>query len=153
MKFRARLAALALTIAFPALAQDIKLPPTVTLTAYDTGSSGFNIAVAIGKAIKDKHGTDVRVLPAGNDVARLQTKGIVTEMEDGNLDKELFSKKAADGSTYGDWYKKWIESPEPVKWVEDPATPGKTIPEVNAPRGMPEPRSREVHSLLDRPPL
>jgi TRAP transporter TAXI family solute receptor len=55
----------------PALAQEIKLPSTLTLTAYDTGSSGFNIAVAVGKAFKDKHGTDVRVLPAGNDVARL----------------------------------------------------------------------------------
>ncbi|HYC46910.1 MAG TPA: TAXI family TRAP transporter solute-binding subunit [Burkholderiales bacterium] len=52
-------------------AQDVKLPATLTLTAYDTGSSGFNIAVAIGKAFKDKYGTDVRVLPAGNDVARL----------------------------------------------------------------------------------
>ena len=41
------------------------------MTAYDTGSSGFNIAVAVGKAFKDKHNTDVRVLPAGNDVARL----------------------------------------------------------------------------------
>jgi TRAP transporter TAXI family solute receptor len=57
--------------AVPAAAQDVKLPQTVTLTAYDTGSSGFNIAVAVGKALKDKHGTDVRVLPAGNDVARL----------------------------------------------------------------------------------
>ena len=44
---------------------------TLTFTAYDTGSSGFNIAVAVGKMLKDKHGTDVRVLPAGNDVARL----------------------------------------------------------------------------------
>lgn len=52
-------------------AQDIKLPETLTLTAYDTGSSGFNIAVAVGKALQDKHGTTVRVLPAGNDVARL----------------------------------------------------------------------------------
>src|SRR5688572_14865011 len=52
-------------------AQDVKLPATLTLTAYDTGSSGFNIAVAVGKILKDKHGTDVRVLPAGNDVARL----------------------------------------------------------------------------------
>jgi TRAP transporter TAXI family solute receptor len=73
---RARIAAAALAAAalaaFHAHGQDIKLPPTITLTAYDTGSSGFNIAVAIGKAIKDKHGTDVRVLPAGNDVARLQ---------------------------------------------------------------------------------
>ena len=52
-------------------AQDIKLPATLTFTAYDTGSSGFNIAVAVGKVLKDKHSTDVRVLPAGNDVARL----------------------------------------------------------------------------------
>jgi TRAP transporter TAXI family solute receptor len=52
-------------------AQTIKLPDTLTFTAYDTGSSGFNIAVAVGKALKDKQGSDVRVLPAGNDVARL----------------------------------------------------------------------------------
>jgi TRAP transporter TAXI family solute receptor len=55
----------------PALAQDIKLPPTMGVTAYDTGTAGFNIAVGVGKMMKDKHGTDVRVLPAGNDVARL----------------------------------------------------------------------------------
>ena len=67
----ASLAAAVATLAFAAVAQDIKLPPTLTLTAYDTGSSGFNMAVAIGKSMKDKQGTDVRVLPAGNDVARL----------------------------------------------------------------------------------
>lgn len=50
----------------------VKLPPTVTMTAYDTGTSGFNITVAIGKMFKDKYGADARVLPAGNDVARLQ---------------------------------------------------------------------------------
>lgn len=54
-----------------ALAQDVKLPPTMTFTAYDTGTAGFNIAVAVGKMAKDKYGSDVRVLPAGNDVARL----------------------------------------------------------------------------------
>ena len=52
-------------------AQEIKLPESLTFTAYDTGSSGFNIAVAVGNALKDKHGANVRVLPAGNDVARL----------------------------------------------------------------------------------
>ena len=52
-------------------AQDVKLPPTMTFTAYDTGTAGFNIAVAVGKMLKDKYGTDLRVLPAGNDVARL----------------------------------------------------------------------------------
>jgi TRAP transporter TAXI family solute receptor len=59
----------ALVVAFSVQAQ--KLPSTLTFTAYDTGSSGFNIAVAVGKTLKDKYGTDVRVLPAGNDVARL----------------------------------------------------------------------------------
>ena len=78
MKPAATLTAVAAVFAAAALiaprgadAQTIKLPESLTLTAYDTGSSGFNIAVAVGKALKDKHGTDVRVLPAGNDVARL----------------------------------------------------------------------------------
>src|SRR5258707_2457896 len=48
-----------------------RLPPTMAVTAYDTGTAGFNIAVGVGKMIKDKYSTDVRVLPAGNDVARL----------------------------------------------------------------------------------
>jgi TRAP transporter TAXI family solute receptor len=63
-------AALAASVTI-ASAQEIKLPPTLTFTAYDTGTAGFNIAVAVGKMMKDKYGTDVRVLPAGNDVARL----------------------------------------------------------------------------------
>ena len=64
-------AAFAVLGASAGAAQTVKLPSTLTLTAYDTGSSGFNIAVAVGKMLKDKHSTDVRVLPAGNDVARL----------------------------------------------------------------------------------
>jgi TRAP transporter TAXI family solute receptor len=69
--FAAGAALAAAALSLPAAAQDTKLPPTLTMTAYDTGSSGFNIVVAVGKAFKDRHGTDVRVLPAGNDVARL----------------------------------------------------------------------------------
>lgn len=60
-----------LSTAVTVSAQDIKLPPTMAVTAYDTGTAGFNIAVAVGKMMKDKYSTDVRVLPAGNDVARL----------------------------------------------------------------------------------
>jgi TRAP transporter TAXI family solute receptor len=66
----AAVAALAASVTI-ASAQEIKLPPTLTFTAYDTGTAGFNIAVAVGKMMKDKYSTDVRVLPAGNDVARL----------------------------------------------------------------------------------
>jgi TRAP transporter TAXI family solute receptor len=65
------LTSIALLTSFAARAEDVKLPPTLTFTAYDTGTAGFNIAVAVGKMMKDKYNTDVRVLPAGNDVARL----------------------------------------------------------------------------------
>ncbi|WP_298279946.1 TAXI family TRAP transporter solute-binding subunit [uncultured Bradyrhizobium sp.] len=67
----AALAGISLVAAPPASAEDIKLPSTMAVTAYDTGTAGFNIAVGVGKMMKDKYGTDVRVLPAGNDVARL----------------------------------------------------------------------------------
>lgn len=65
------LAGISLIALSAAHADDVKLPPTMTMTAYDTGTAGFNITVAVGKMMKDKYGSDVRVLPAGNDVARL----------------------------------------------------------------------------------
>jgi TRAP transporter TAXI family solute receptor len=55
----------------PVWANNIKLPDTLTMTAYDTGTSGFNITVAVGKVLKEKYKSDLRVLPAGNDIARL----------------------------------------------------------------------------------
>jgi TRAP transporter TAXI family solute receptor len=69
--FMAGAIAAATLAAGPAVAQQIKLPTSLTFTAYDTGTSGFNIVVALGKMMKEKHNTDVRVLPAGNDIARL----------------------------------------------------------------------------------
>lgn len=71
--FRNTLSAFGLTLAatVPALAQDIKLPATLTTTAYETGSNGFSQAVAVGQMLKKRFNTDLRVLPAGNDVARL----------------------------------------------------------------------------------
>ena len=71
LKALAPIALAGISLASPAYAQDVKLPPTMVVTAYDTGTAGFNIAVGVGKMMKDKYGTDVRVLPAGNDVARL----------------------------------------------------------------------------------
>lgn len=62
---------LAVALSGAALAQDAKLPASLTITAYDTGSSGFNMAVAVGKMMKDRTSTDLRVLPGGNDIARL----------------------------------------------------------------------------------
>jgi uncharacterized protein len=60
-----------LAFAAPAAAQEkIKLPETLTWTAYDIGSGGYNQAVAIGNALKNKLGINLRVLPGKNDVSR-----------------------------------------------------------------------------------
>jgi TRAP transporter TAXI family solute receptor len=58
-----------LAFAAPALAQ-AKLPETLTWTAYDVGSGGYNQAVAIGNALKNKYQVNLRVLPGKNDVSR-----------------------------------------------------------------------------------
>ncbi len=54
-----------------AFAQDVDLPPTVSWTSYDVGSSGYVQAVAIGGALSNAYGTNLRVLPATSDVARV----------------------------------------------------------------------------------
>lgn len=48
----------------------IKLPETLAWTAYDVGSGGYNQAVAIGNALKNKLGVNLRVLPGKNDISR-----------------------------------------------------------------------------------
>ena len=63
-------AAIMAATAAPVTAQSIKLPETLTWTAYDVGSGGYNQAVAIGNALKNKLGVNLRVLPGKNDVSR-----------------------------------------------------------------------------------
>src|SRR3546814_4481558 len=58
----------ALSVSGADLAQ--KLPDQLTWTAYDVGSGGYNQAVAIGNALKNKMGVTLRVLPGKNDVSR-----------------------------------------------------------------------------------
>ncbi|MEO0994186.1 MAG: TAXI family TRAP transporter solute-binding subunit [Pseudomonadota bacterium] len=60
----------ALLSAAPALAADLTLPGQLSWTAYGTGSAGYNQSVAIGAALKNALGTNLRVLPGKNDVAR-----------------------------------------------------------------------------------
>ena len=48
-----------------------KLPTTLSWTAYDVGSSGYNNAVAIGNALKNKMGVNLRVVPGKNDISRM----------------------------------------------------------------------------------
>jgi TRAP transporter TAXI family solute receptor len=69
-KTLALIAAAVLAVCAPAVAQSIKLPETLTWTAYDVGSGGYNQSVAIGNALKSKLGVTLRVLPGKNDVSR-----------------------------------------------------------------------------------
>ena len=55
----------------PAHAADPKLPDTMAWSAYDVGSGGYNQAVAIGSALKNKYGVNLRVIPGKNDVSRM----------------------------------------------------------------------------------
>jgi len=55
-----------------AFAQDLDLPRQLSRTAYDTGSAGYNQAVAIGAALQDAAGVNLRVLPGKNDVSRTE---------------------------------------------------------------------------------
>lgn len=59
-------------LAAPVQAADVKLPKTLAWTAYNTGTTGYNQSVAIGKALKDAYGVNLRVVPAKNDVSRLR---------------------------------------------------------------------------------
>ncbi|MXN66350.1 TAXI family TRAP transporter solute-binding subunit [Stappia sp. GBMRC 2046] len=57
-----------------ALAQETtaELPRQLSWTAYDTGSAGYNQSVAIGAALQDALGVNLRVLPGKNDVSRTE---------------------------------------------------------------------------------
>ena len=54
----------------PAGAAEVTLPSTLAWTAYDVGSAGYNQAVAIGNALKNRFNVSLRVLPGKNDVSR-----------------------------------------------------------------------------------
>ena len=62
----------ALIVAAPAFAEDAELPRQLAWTAYGTGSAGYNQSVAIGAALQDAMGTNLRVLPGKNDVSRTE---------------------------------------------------------------------------------
>jgi TRAP transporter TAXI family solute receptor len=65
-------AGLAAALAVPAAAQDLDLPGQLALTAYGTSSSGYNQMVAVGAALQNAVGTNVRILPGKNDIARME---------------------------------------------------------------------------------
>ncbi len=57
--------------ALPVPAEPVQLPRTMSWSAYNLGTTGYNQAVAIGQALKKHYGTTLRVVPGKNDVSRL----------------------------------------------------------------------------------
>ncbi|MEL6576455.1 MAG: TAXI family TRAP transporter solute-binding subunit [Pseudomonadota bacterium] len=74
LRFAISASALAAALAFGATTaladESIELPGQLAWTAYGTGSAGYNQSVAIGAALKNAAGVNLRVLPGKNDVAR-----------------------------------------------------------------------------------
>ncbi|MCF8533396.1 MAG: TAXI family TRAP transporter solute-binding subunit [Reyranella sp.] len=102
----------------PALAQaqskdsgGIKLPNTLVWTAYDVGSSGYAQAVGIGSIMKNKAGTNLRVLPGKNDVSRLAPLREGTAQFSATGSDNIYSQEAV--FTFGE--KEW--GPQPIRLV------------------------------------
>lgn len=66
------MAATLAVVAGPVMAEDVNLPGQVVWTAYGTGSAGYNQSVAIGAALQEATGLNLRVLPGKNDIARTE---------------------------------------------------------------------------------
>lgn len=71
MRGTAILAALGVALGAGGAAAQDRLPASISATAYETGSNGFNQIVAVGQMLKARIGVDLRVLPAGNDTGRM----------------------------------------------------------------------------------
>lgn len=54
-----------------AFAASPALPSTMAWSTFDVGSSGYSQAVAIGSALKNRYGINLRVIPGKNDVSRI----------------------------------------------------------------------------------
>jgi TRAP transporter TAXI family solute receptor len=67
--FRTAALGAAFSLAGAAQAQ-VNLPSTISWSAYDVGSGGYNQSVAIGNALKQKYNVSLRVLPGKNDISR-----------------------------------------------------------------------------------
>ena len=74
MSFNRRIVAVAggllVAAATSASAADFKLPSTIAWTSYNVGTSTYNQAVAIGSALKNTAGVDLRIVPGKNDISR-----------------------------------------------------------------------------------
>lgn len=70
LRTSASIAVMALSIG-SAAAADVKLPASISWTAYGTTSSGYAQSIGLGKMLKEKYNVDLRIIPGKNDVSRM----------------------------------------------------------------------------------
>jgi len=92
-------------------AADVKLPGTLVWTAYDVGSSGYSQAIGVGSVLKNKYGTNLRVLPGKNDVSRLAPLREGTAQFTATGSDSIYSQEAV--FTFGE--KEW--GPQAIRLV------------------------------------
>ncbi len=90
-------------------AAGVKLPNTLVWTAYDVGSSGYAQAIGVGSVLKNKVGTNLRVLPGKNDVSRLAPLREGTAQFSATGSDNIYSQEAV--FTFGE--KEW--GPQPIR--------------------------------------
>ena len=56
---------------FTSVWSEVRFDKTMTWSAYNLGTTGYNQSVAIGRVLKQHYDVNLRVLPAKNDVSRL----------------------------------------------------------------------------------
>ncbi len=52
-------------------ADNVKLPDTIAMTDYGTGSAGYTQMVSVGNLLQNEYDVSVRILPGENDVSRM----------------------------------------------------------------------------------
>lgn len=70
LRTSASIAVMALSVG-SAAAADVKLPASISWTAYGTTSSGYAQSIGLGKMLKEKYNVDLRIIPGKNDVSRM----------------------------------------------------------------------------------
>ncbi|MFH1034803.1 MAG: TAXI family TRAP transporter solute-binding subunit [Pseudomonadota bacterium] len=74
MKVTSKLPMLMVAVALmllPALGRAAEMPTLISATTYTVGSTGYTISIGLCKAIEEKGGVKVKVVPAGTDIAKL----------------------------------------------------------------------------------
>ncbi len=95
-----------------AQAPKTKLPPVISMTAYDVGSTGYIQAGAVADGLMKKLGVSIRIIPAGNDISRtLPVRNRAVHFCLGGVGTYSFAAEGLYDFASSDW------GPQPIRIV------------------------------------